>query len=877
MPKVISYTPPWLSRPAPGASIFSSSGQKAPDYLKGQKQSVYSGPTRIQARRGNELFTVVDNQIRWSDLTRLKNEWQHTSRAKNETKLNEQVGERSVHYRVLVVPVYERIRQLIPSPNGAFLAIVADHTVFIAVLPDPAHLAGTDNSPIRAKSYQLGPTTHVIPESSVVSALWHPLGVHTNLGGCFVTVTADAAVRVWELDRNNHWSFDRPTLAVDLRKLVDGTSSDQDFAPSGFGKNKGFSADFIDMEVASACFGGSGTEREEAWAPMTLWVAMRPGDLYALCPLLPTKWRATSTAVPSLSAAIIPKLAALEEDPMEFEEQLTACRQQYDWLAEIDNQEPLRTEFDSDTGSGSEVLTRPANPSAIPRLQGPFRFDTGDEIDDLDLCDLLVIGAKVDLETLMMGEDELTLDDSGDDRLSATVICLATGSGRIHVCLELEGVEGQWLPKAKKNVFSTPLSEPADLVLVESLDTMKEERQSSNNWPTFTKDVYSRYGFFVTNATNVTFISLTSWVERLEAELQSEDATGTAFRLQVLCEGAASLRERILEVEGSGAGAKDLSGHLPASLVYYDYDLGYLLLTSQSSTPHAAILDAPEVSLPDIGNLRLYESEGQAPGSPVLPPRRPPYQVPSIFYAEPPLEFFVDKHVPHRQRQAFKEQVRLSPATLDLVAAAHRILSAHTNALERAAADLFRRCERLQGEMRDQLKQLADTADRVKGVSSEIGEDGKRVEGSRSGEALDKRLQAAKDKQTQLVQRYEALRNKVLKSGGRPLSDKEKSWVVEVETMSESIGDYRREDGQLTQRLDAVKEIAGDLLTEVKTIAAKSPIAAEPGTPSSPSAQPRVPQRLQRAKIADAMQMVERESAIIDNITSRLERLNTSL
>ncbi|OJJ67403.1 hypothetical protein ASPBRDRAFT_47943 [Aspergillus brasiliensis CBS 101740] len=874
MPKVISYTPPWLSRPAPGASIFASSGSKSPEYTQGTKEVVYSGPTRIHAKRGNELFTVVDNQIRWSSLTRLKDEWQHNARSNDK----QQSEDRSVQYRVLNVPVFEKIRQLIPSPNGAFLAIVADRTVFIAVLPDPSHLSGTDNSPIRVKSYQLGPTTHVIPESPVVSALWHPLGVHTNLGGCFVTITADAAVRVWELDRNNHWSFDRPTLAVDLRKLVDGTSSDQDFAPSGFGKNKGFSADFIDMEVASACFGGSGNEREDAWAPMTLWVAMRPGDLYALCPLLPFKWRAPSTTIPSLTAAIVPKLAALEEDPAEYADDLTACRQQYDWLAEIDNQDPLHTEFDSETGSGSDILTRPANPSAIPRLQGPFRFDTGDEIDDLDLCDILVIGAKVDLDALMMGEEVRALEESGDDRLSATVICLSTGSGRIHICLELDGVEGQWLPKAKKNVFSTPVSEPSDLLLVESLDTMREERQSTNNWPTFTKDAYSRYSFFVTNTNNVTYISLTSWVQRLEAELQSEDTAGSSFRLQVLCEGTASLRERILEVDGNAAGAKDLTGHLPAALVYYDYDLGYLLLTSHSSTPHAAILDAPEV-LPSIADLHIFDPEDQAPGSPILPPRRPPYQVPAIFYAEPPLEFFIDKHVPHRQRQALKEQVRLSPATLDLVAAAHRILSAHTNALERAASDLFRRCERLQGEMRDQLKQLADVADRVKGVSSEIGEDGKRMEGSRSGEALDQRLQTAKDRQAQLVQRYEALRNKVLKSGGRPLSDKEKSWVTEVETLSESV-DQPEGEGDLTQRLAAVKEIAGDLLSEAKTLAVKSPIPAEPGSPASPGgAQPRVSVslRLQKQKISDAMLMVERESAIIDNITSRLERLNTAL
>src|SRR5699024_1113669 len=131
----------------------------------------------------------------------------------------------------------------------------------------------------------------------------------------------------------------------------------------------------------------------------------------------------------------------------------------------------------------SEIFARPANPSAIPRLQGPFRFDTGDELDDLDLCDILVIAAKVDMEDLMMGEDEeLSVEDSGEDKLSATVVCLSTASGRIHICLELDGVEGQWLPKVKKNAFRTPFSEPSDLVLVESLDTVRE---GSHTWPTF--------------------------------------------------------------------------------------------------------------------------------------------------------------------------------------------------------------------------------------------------------------------------------------------------------------------------------------------------------------------------------------------------------
>ncbi|KAL4889213.1 hypothetical protein BDV59DRAFT_187130 [Aspergillus ambiguus] len=889
MPKVISYTPPWLSRPSSGAALFSSPAGKAPEQVaqKLQRDVLYQGPTRTLGKRGNEVFTVVDNQIRWSSLTRLKDEWQQQTRLKKSTTgqsgdtKSQANGEGGLSYRVLTVPVYEKIRQIIPSPNGALLAIVADHTVFVAVLPDISHLSGSDRSPIRVKTYQLGPTTHVIPESPVVSALWHPLGVHSNLGGCIVTVTADAAVRVWELDRNNHWSFDRPTLAIDLRKLVDGTSCDQDFAPSGFGRNKGFSADFVDMEVASACFGGSGSPREDAWAPMTLWVAMRPGDLYALCPLLPSKWQAPATTIPSLSSAVIPKLAAYQEDPLDYEEELTASRQQYDWLTEIDTQEPLNVISDPELGSSTEVLARPANPSAIPRLQGPFRIETGDEIDDLDLCDILVIASKIDTDALMMGEDEELALEENDDKLSATIICLTTGTGRVHICLELDGVEGQWLPKAKKNAFRTPLSEPSDLVLVESLDTLKENEQSLANWPTLTKDIQSQYSFFVTNAKNVISVSLSSWVQRLERELQAEDTSGSAFRLQVLCEGNVSQRDPIIQVDGNDVSVRDQQDHLPACLVYYDYDLGYLLLTHLDPHPYAAIMDTHEFSLPAFTNLRSIEADTQMPVSPTMPPRRPPYQVPSIFYSGPPMETFVDRHVPHRQRHTLKEQVRLSPATLDLVAAAHRILSSHTNALERAASDLFRRCERLQGEMRDQLKQLSDVAERIKGVSSEIGEDGQRKEGFRSTEALDKRLKSAKDRQAELVQRYETLRNRVLKSGGRPLSEKERSWVSEVDALSESFAEPRdpeKSEQTVSGRLDAVKGIATDLVAEAKSIASRSSISPEPSSPASPGGtQPRVPQRIQRAKIADAMKMVERESAVIEAITSRLDRLNTSV
>jgi nucleoporin NUP82 len=112
--------------------------------------------------------------------------------------------------------------------------------------------------------------------------------------------------------------------------------------------------------------------------------------------------------------------------------------------------------------------------------------------------------------------------------------------------------------------------------------------------------------------------------------------------------------------------------------------------------------------------------------------------------------------------------------------------------------------------MREQLENIAVVAERIKNVSSSINGDGQRQEGSRSEEALNKRLELAKKRQQQLVQRYSSVRNKISKLGGRPLSDKEKAWVGEVNTLSSSIEKVEVTDQEqretLRQRLETVRQ-----------------------------------------------------------------------
>lgn len=55
-----------------------------------------------------------------------------------------------------------------------------------------------------------------------------------------------------------------------------------------------------------------------------------------------------------------------------------------------------------------------------------------------------------------------------------------------------------------------------------------------------------------------------------------------------------------------------------------------------------------------------------------------------------------------------------------------------------------------------------------------------------------------------------------------------------------------------------VKQFALDLMAETKSIAAKAPTSPDLGD-SSAGSQPKVPQRLQRQRVTEAMRMVERE------------------
>ncbi|KAK0621220.1 hypothetical protein B0T17DRAFT_617692 [Bombardia bombarda] len=877
MPKIRSYAPSWLNKPAPGHQLFEQIAEE------------YKSPASI------------GKQIRWGDLVQLKESWeadQSRSRAGVRIKREDSATSFEIYdeegngydnesgpeeYRIIKTPVADDIRQLIMSPNHDFLAVLTLHTVHICLLPDPSHLHAKDTAPFKPKFWTLGPTTHVTSRSAVVSAIWHPLGVN---GSALVTVTEDAVVRVWELSTTDRWSFDAPSLAVDLKRLADGTSVDQDFSGSTAATSKAFSPDSFDMEVAAACFPARGSG---GWSAMTLWIAMVGGDVYALCPLLPQRWSPPPTLIPSLSVSIVAKVAATEDDPMVSAEARMLAQQQLDWMSDLDNQEPKYLEG-SFGETSSALYTRPSRPGIVPRLQGPFDLDFNpeDEQDDeVELKDIYVIGEKVNTSDLMMGEDdeELEMNELDREGLSLPVICLLSTSGQVKICLDIDGVE------AKRFGLG---SEPPSLLAIQTFDTVKPAELTPDSWPMFSEDITSRYSFYVTHSGGITHVNLGSWVFRLESELQGESEAGAEFRMDLLADGHGSERERIY-VHPPGKGS------LAAVVAMSDPDLGHLLLSATQNEPVSIWYDTPEESPAPVRQettpaLLLEQPEPRRPLT-VIEPR--PLFHPSEKLGQPSaLPAWHDHVRKGRRRPLMQQEVRLSMATLEVFGEGHRLVSEEVNELNQAVAELFRKCEALQFELKEQITKANEVKTRIDKITGDDCPDDD--EPVSDNMLLKSRLRSAESRQEELAKRMENFKRTLGKATSRELSDKEKAWMEEVRSMESSIlgPSSSEEEGagagagalespskggkQAWKRFEEIKALKDALCAQAEQLqkrggedgSGEERVYNNNRSGSPMGAGLRIPTDIRKAKMAQVMGMLERETALVDAVKSRLERMS---
>jgi nucleoporin NUP82 len=197
-----------------------------------------------------------------------------------------------------------------------------------------------------------------------------------------------------------------------------------------------------------------------------------------------------------------------------------------------------------------------------------------------------------------------------------------------------------------------------------------------------------------------------------------------------------------------------------------------------------------------------------------------------------------------------------------------------------AAAEVFRRCEVLQSELRKQIAK----ANEVKGKIDTIK--GVHRDGESDNAMYERRLETAKERQESLAERVEKLRKLVGKTTTRDLSVKERAFIDEVKTLESNISkpedDYKtalvtgNESKKLWRRLESVKELKADLIADAEGLqkaGGEAPTTAAAGNGS----ETRIPQDIRRTKLQHIQSLLSRETALVEAVTARLEKLQTSL
>ncbi len=608
---------------------------------------------------------------------------------------------------------------------------------------------------------------------------------------------------------------------------------------------------------------------------MTLYLGMVGGDVYALCPLLPKRFAPPPTLIPALSVAVVSNLAAIEDDASATPQSKQLARQQLDWMGQIDSQMPTVVEATlPHTGgepSSAEVYSRPTHPGAVPRLQGPLIVDIDDAGDANGegasankLCDILVIGQKLDLDFLGGDDDEDLADVLGDttqEGLSLPIICALTTNGQVHICLDLVGVEAQWLPqRSQKSSLSTngrsksaaalddsDASGSRSLLMLQVVDVVRKSEQRPGSWCTFSPDVTSRYSFLVNHPRGITYISLASWVFRLEQELQASTETGANFRLRQIVTGESTKRQRVYTHSRDEV--------LATSIVMLDPDLGYFLLSATEHAPLAITFELPgsdddddlglglgtgastirqalsstmTAATPAVG-AAAAGGEGGANDADALAGldlwrARPAFEMPPELLTPSELAKARNMLFSSRYQMLRNQEVRLSAATLAIFTSTHQIVGQDTGRLNQAAAQIFTKLEDLPIHLHEQVEATYAVKRRIDMIAGE-DEDAQDVQDAQhDGPAPDdirlrQRLQRAQDRQRALGERMDLLRQRFGRATStRLLSDKERSWAQEVQALETSLDKAEAAGVAIAPVSLASSKAAGDIGLRVRKV-----------------------------------------------------------
>jgi nucleoporin NUP82 len=207
-----------------------------------------------------------------------------------------------------------------------------------------------------------------------------------------------------------------------------------------------------------------------------------------------------------------------------------------------------------------------------------------------------------------------------------------------------------------------------------------------------------------------------------------------------------------------------------------------------------------------------------------------------------------------------------------------------------AAAELFRRIEVLQTELRQQISKANEVAARVEAVTGDDVKDGP-VEGE--NERIVLRIEKARETQKKLAERLNKVKQKIGKGGRRELSERESLWLEEVHAAARNILppseipaisstelDIPKTSKDVTlpwQRFEQAEDLYSSLMSQYRDLlrdieGTQSPLSSSNGNIGERGL--RVPKDVRKQKLDQITKLLERESALVEGAKTRLEKLS---
>lgn len=249
-----------------------------------------------------------------------------------------------------------------------------------------------------------------------------------------------------------------------------------------------FSPDDVDYEPASCTF----SDLLDFWGPFTLYVVMRGGDVYGICPLVPSKWSPpTDQFVEELSVDAKSRLEDCNRGIVGEKERLH-LRQRIKWLADIHAQQKAAsaaiTALDEEKGV---VFTRPKSFDSQPQLQGPF---------------------LVKPEPVYNGE-AMACDIFHAYTEATTLLGICYDTGRVDIMIEPSPLQPRFASRHSRRHEEDLDSLPA-ISLHESIQIQVPDIHS--NWPVFVDDKMDAHTLVVANESGVLVYDMTKWLDDLK-------------------------------------------------------------------------------------------------------------------------------------------------------------------------------------------------------------------------------------------------------------------------------------------------------------------------------------------------------------------------